>query len=110
MPSGSILGTDEDSMNEESRKILGTIARLENASYLLIATLIGMAVFGVGQTLHKANHYLTSQGHKNPKVLLLPSWRCGTFTELNFRRSDGNREYLCVKQIKGRLSNQYSTK
>jgi hypothetical protein len=100
MPSGSILGTDEDSMNEESRKILGTIARLENASYLLIATLIGMAVFGVGQTLHKANHYLASQGHENPKVLLLPSWRCGTFTELNFRRSDGNREYLCVKQIK----------
>jgi hypothetical protein len=87
-------------MNEESRKILGTIARLESASYLLIATLIGMAVFGVGQTLHKANHYLVSQGHENPKVLLLPSWRCGTFTELNFRRSDGNRGYLCVKQIK----------
>jgi hypothetical protein len=87
-------------MNEESRKILGTIARLENASYLLIAILIGMVVFGVGQTLHKANHYLASQGHENPKVLLLPSWRCGTFTELNFRRSDGNRGYLCVKQIK----------
>jgi hypothetical protein len=87
-------------MNEESRKILGTIARLENASHLLIAILIGMVVFGVGQTLHKANHYLASQGHENPKVLLLPSWRCGTFTELNFRHSDGNRGYLCVKQIK----------
>jgi hypothetical protein len=109
MPSGSILGTDEDSMNEE-RKILGRIAMLENASYLLITALIGIAVFGVGQTLHKANSYLKSQGYENPKVLLLPSWRCGTFTELNFRRSDGNREYLCVKQIKGRLSNQYSTK
>jgi hypothetical protein len=100
MPSGSILGTDEDSMNEE-RKILGRIAILENAYYLLIATQIGIAVFGVGQTLHKVNHYLAHQGHENPKVLLLPSWRCGTFTELNFRRSDGNRGYLCVKQIKG---------
>jgi hypothetical protein len=99
MPSGSILGTDEDSMNEE-RKILGRIAILENAYYLLIATQIGIAVFGVGQTLHKANHYLTSQGHENPKVLLLPSWRCGTFTELNFRQNDGSRGYLCAKQIK----------
>lgn len=88
-------------MNEESRKILRTIAMLENTSYLLIATLIGIAMLGVGQTLHKANHYLAHQGHENPKVLLLPSWRCGTFTELNFRRSDGNRGYLCVKQIKG---------
>ena len=95
MPSGSILGTDEDSMNEESRKILRTIAMLENAYYLLIATLIGMVVFGVGQTLHKANHYLVMQGHENPKAILLPSWRCGTFTELNFRRSDGSRGYLC---------------
>ena len=99
MPSGSILGTDED-MNEESRKTLRTIAMLENASYLLITALIGIAVLRVGQTLYKANHYLASQGHENPKVLLLPSWRCETFTELNFRRSDGNRGYLCVKQIK----------
>jgi len=87
-------------MNEE-RKILGRIAILENAYYLLIATLIGMVVFGVGQTLHKANRYLKSQGHENPKVLLLPSTRCGTFTELNFRQNDGNRGYLCAKQIKG---------
>jgi hypothetical protein len=100
MPSGSILGTDED-MNEESRKILRTIAMLKNTYYLLIATLIGMVVFGVGQTLHKANRYLKSQGHENPKVLLLPSTRCGTFTELNFRQNDGNRGYLCAKQIKG---------
>lgn len=99
MPSGSILGTDED-MNE-SRKTLRTIAMLKNAYYLLITALIGIAVFGVGQTLHKANHYLASQGYENPKVLLLPSWRCGTFTELNFRSSDGNRGYLCAKQIKG---------
>ena len=88
-------------MNEESRKILGRIAMLENTAYLLIAIQIGIAVFGVGQTLHKANSYLKSQGHENPKVLLLPSTRCGTFTELNYRRSDGNRGYLCAKQIKG---------
>jgi hypothetical protein len=94
MPSGSILGTDEDSMNEE-RKILGRIAILENAYYLLIATQIGIAVFDLLQTLHKANQYLASQGHENPKVLLLPSWRCGTFTELNFRQNDGSRGYLC---------------
>ena len=87
-------------MNEE-RKILRTIAMLENAYYLLIATLIGVVVFDLLQTLHKANHYLTLQGYENPKVLLLPSWRCGTFTELNFRQNYGNRGYLCAKQIKG---------